>query len=69
MGEKAQAGALLEHELEHLREELDAMAAKGTLSAELRVLRKDLAAATPVPAGSAAAPAASAGPGPKAGGV
>ena len=31
--EKAQAGELLEHELEHLREELDAMAAKGTLTA------------------------------------
>jgi CBS domain containing-hemolysin-like protein len=50
MGEKAQAGELLEHELAHLREELDAMAAKGNLSAELKVLRKNLAAATPVPA-------------------
>ena len=50
LGEKAQAGELLEHELVHLREELDAMAAKGTLTAELRVLRKDLAAATPAPA-------------------
>ena len=45
LGEKAQAGELLEHELAHLREELDAMAAKGTLTAELKVLRRDLAVA------------------------
>ncbi len=45
LGEKAQAGALLDDELAHLREELDAMAAKGTLSAELKVLRRDLAVA------------------------
>jgi len=44
MGAKAQAGELPEHELAHLREELDAMAARGTLTAELKVLRKDLAA-------------------------
>ena len=31
-GAKAQAGELLEHELAHLREELDAMAEKGTLT-------------------------------------
>jgi len=77
-GERAQAGELLEHELAHLREELDAMAAKGTLSAELKVLRKDLAAATApagsaasqaVPAGSAAARTAPAGSGAKAGGA
>ena len=49
MGEKAQAGELLDHELAHLREELDAMAAKGTLTAELKVLRRDLAAAVPSP--------------------
>ena len=49
LGEKAQAGQLLEHELVHLREELDAMAAKGSLTAELRVLRRDLAAAMPAP--------------------
>ena len=36
MGDKAHAGELLEHELAHLREELDAMAAKGTLSAKLQ---------------------------------
>jgi hypothetical protein len=64
LGEKAQTGALLEHELAHLREELDAMAAKGTLTAELKVLRRDLAAAVPAPAGPVAtqpAPAAKAG--------
>lgn len=66
MGEKAEAGELLDHELAHLRDELDAMAAKGTLPPKLRVLRNDLAAATPAPAGSAAAQAAS---GAKAGGV
>jgi CBS domain containing-hemolysin-like protein len=63
LGEKAQAGALLEHELAHLREELDTMAAKGALSAELKVLRRDLAAAIATPAAPAAAsaPAAKAG--------
>jgi hypothetical protein len=67
MGEKANAGELLEHELAHLREELDAMAAKGTLTAELKVLRRDLAAAMPAPAGSVAAQAAPAGADAKAG--
>ena len=67
MGDKAQAGVLLEHELEHLREELDAMAAKGTLTAELKVLRRDLATVTPAPAGSVAAQAAPAGADAKAG--
>jgi phosphate/sulfate permease len=69
LGEKAQAGELLELELAHLREELDAMAAKGTLSAELKVLRKDLAAATSARAEAVAAAAAPAGSGPKAGGA
>jgi Protein of unknown function (DUF3302) len=45
MAKKAHAGDLLEHELAHLREELDAIAAKGGLSAELKVLRRDLQAA------------------------
>jgi hypothetical protein len=58
MGTKAQAGGLLEHELAHLREELDAMAARGSLSAELKVLRRDLAAAIPAPAAAQTAPAA-----------
>jgi len=54
MGRKVQAGELLEHELAHLREELDAMAAKGTLSPRLRQLHGDLAAATAaVPPGAA----------------
>jgi CBS domain containing-hemolysin-like protein len=55
MGQKMQSGELLEHELAHLREELDAMAAKGTLSPRLRQLRGDLADAT------AAAPPGAAG--------
>ncbi len=44
MSAKAQAGELLEHEIAHLRDELDAMDAKGGLSAELKRLRGDLAA-------------------------
>ncbi len=47
---KAQSGALLDHELAHLREELDMMAAKGTLPPELKALRRDLAAAMPASA-------------------
>ncbi len=60
MGDKAKAGALLEHELAHLREELDALAAKDGLSAELKVLRRDLGAALPasVPAAQTRAGAA-----------
>ena len=50
MAKKAQAGELPEHELAHLREELDAIAAKGGLSAELKVLRRDLQAAQARPA-------------------
>ena len=42
MGEKAQAGELLSDEIAHLRDELDAMAAKGALPPELRKLRADL---------------------------
>jgi hypothetical protein len=59
LGAKAQAGVLLEHELAHLREELDALAAKGTLTAELKVLRRDLAAAMPAAPPVATPPAAS----------
>jgi hypothetical protein len=50
MGEKAKGGELLDHEIEHLRTELESMAAKGALPANLRKLREDLAhlrAATP----------------------
>jgi hypothetical protein len=56
LGEKAKAGQLPEHELSHLREELDSMNAKGTLSAELKVLRRDLDAAIPVAGRPEAAP-------------
>ena len=61
MGAKAQAGELLEHELAHLRDELDTMDAKGTLTAELKVLRKALATATPVSAATVASKAVPAG--------
>ncbi len=43
MGEKAKAGELLDHELAHLRDELDAMAARGALPANLRQLQAELA--------------------------
>ena len=66
-GEKAKAGELLEHELAHLRQELDAMATKGTLTPELRVLRNDLVAAQAASADSAAPKAAPAGTDAKAG--
>ncbi|MCC6868420.1 MAG: DUF3302 domain-containing protein [Burkholderiales bacterium] len=42
MGDKARAGELLGHELDHLRTELDQMAAKGSLTPSLRQLRTDL---------------------------
>jgi hypothetical protein len=45
MGEKALAGGLHEDELAHLREELDAMEARGTLPLELKLLRKNMQAA------------------------
>ena len=58
MGEKAKAGELLHDELEHLRSELDAMAARGALPANLRQLRADLAQISarpaPPPAGGGA---------------
>jgi hypothetical protein len=59
LGEKALAGGLLEHELAHLREELDAMEAKGTLPLELKRLRKQMqeARAAAVQAASTAADA------------
>jgi hypothetical protein len=69
MGEKAQVGELLEHELAHLREELDAMDAKGALTAELKQLRRDLMAAQAAPAGSVAARAAPTASAAKAGNV
>jgi hypothetical protein len=62
MGERAQSGELLEHELAHLRAELDLMAAKGTLDPKLRQLRTDLAEvrSAQVPAGAAGMPEGSA---------
>jgi CBS domain containing-hemolysin-like protein len=42
MGEKAKSGQLLHEELEHLRHELDAMAARGALPPNLKQLRADL---------------------------
>jgi CBS domain containing-hemolysin-like protein len=60
MGEKARAGELLQDELNHLRTELDQMAARGALPPNLRQLRADLdqlqaapAAAPPVAGGKA----------------
>jgi CBS domain containing-hemolysin-like protein len=51
MGEKAKAGGLLQSELDHLRTELDAMAARGALPPKLKQLRADLAEleASPAP--------------------
>lgn len=49
MGKQALAGQLSQADLDHLRAELDAMAAKGALTAELRVLRQQLATATAAP--------------------
>jgi len=42
MGEKAKTGQLLQSELDHLRTELDAMAARGALPAKLKQLRAEL---------------------------
>jgi CBS domain containing-hemolysin-like protein len=42
MGERARAGQLLREEIVHLREELDAMAAKGMLPPVLKNLRAEL---------------------------
>jgi hypothetical protein len=50
MADKAKGGELLQHELDHLRAELDAMAAKGTLPASLKAVRAELAAARAAPA-------------------
>ena len=58
MGEKAKAGELLQGELEHLRHELDAMAARGALPANLTQLRADL---TQIKAASAKAEPAAGG--------
>ncbi len=57
MGEKAMAGELDQFELDYLREELDVMGDKGSLSAELKNLRRNLDTARPAPGGTAAAQA------------
>lgn len=41
-GEKAKTGGLLAAEIDHLRQELDTMAARGKLPAELATLRRNL---------------------------
>jgi hypothetical protein len=56
MGEKARAGELVDEQIAHLREELDAMAARGSLPANLRQLRNDLDSLKP--AAASALPAA-----------
>jgi len=56
MGERAKAGDLVEHDIAHLRGELDAMAAKGALPPQLQALRAELDALdTRAPAAPAAA--------------
>ena len=55
MGAKARAGELLGTELEHLRTELDPMAAKGPLTPSLRQLRADLDALVAAPTDRAGA--------------
>jgi hypothetical protein len=52
MGARARAGELPGHELAHLREELDAIDAKGGLTPELKALRRELVAAQAPPAGA-----------------
>ncbi|MEF9995563.1 MAG: DUF3302 domain-containing protein [Burkholderiaceae bacterium] len=44
MGEKAKAGELRQHEIDHLRSELDHMASTGGLAPELKQLRSELEA-------------------------
>lgn len=54
MGEKARGGTLFRHELHHLLEELDTLAAKGMLPAQLKTLHGELSGL----ASTAATPAA-----------
>jgi len=58
MARKAKAGELLEDDIVHLRNELDAMAAKGTLPPTLKGLRQELDAVRVEPAAGAQAGAA-----------
>ena len=50
MAQRAKAGELLQGELDHLRTELDAMAAKGALPPKLKQIRADLAQLEAAPA-------------------
>lgn len=61
MGRKAMAGQLSQTDLDHLREELDTMARRGSLTAELRLLRQQLATAQAAPVTVAATTATAAG--------
>jgi hypothetical protein len=54
MAARAQAGELTASELEHLLEELDAIAAQRPLVAELREARARIAAASPAPSARSA---------------
>jgi hypothetical protein len=67
MGARARAGELPGHELAHLREELDAIDAKGGLSPELKALRRELVVAEAAPAAPIVAQPVPAGAGGKAG--
>ena len=53
LGEKAHAGSLLDHEIAHLRDELDVMAEKGHFPPHLRRLRESLDALPARPASDA----------------
>ncbi|MFZ3323786.1 MAG: DUF3302 domain-containing protein [Usitatibacter sp.] len=56
MGEKARSGKLLTEDIEHLRAELDSMASRGALPANLKQLRADLEALKAEAVAKAAAP-------------
>jgi CBS domain containing-hemolysin-like protein len=58
MARKAKAGELLDDDIVHLRNELDAMADKGTLPPTLKALRQELDTVRIEPAGGAKAGAA-----------
>jgi hypothetical protein len=60
MGARAQAGELSALELEHLRDELDSIAAQRPLAPELREARARIAAASPAPVAAGAASVAGA---------
>jgi hypothetical protein len=55
MGAKAKEGALVDHEVAHLRDELDSMAARGHLPPELKQLRRELDSLRQPPASTAGA--------------